>query len=165
MNLNQVNLIGRVTADPEVKSLPSGISVANFSLATNRVWKNDKGEKQEDVQFHNIVAFGKTAEIAEKYVSKGMLLYVGGRIQTRSWEDKDSGKKVYRTEIILETLQLPPKSLSGGESEERTTRPAHKSKADQDYDEMGSEEGEAPAKKAHATVEGDENINVDDIPF
>lgn len=176
MNLNQVNLIGRVTADPEVKALErSGTTVASFSLATNRTWKNDKGEKQEEVQFHNIVAFGKTAEIVEDYVSKGMLLFVNGRLQTRSWEDKDSGKKQYRTEIIVDTLQLPPKSMGtgGGESQERTTRPAKKSEVDKQFEAIGSENATPPEdapttggkRKARPVVEGEENINIDDIPF
>lgn len=170
MNLNKVHLIGRVTADPEVKSIGSGTMVASFSLATNRVWKNNDGEKQEDTQFHNVVFFGKVTDVIEQYVSKGMLLYIEGRLQTRSWEDKDSGKKMYRTEIIGETIQLPPKSIGGG-SDERTERPAKRTKTDEEFDAMGRDDTRAETEtgkrggKTKAKAEGDEDINIDDIPF
>lgn len=115
MNLNKVFLVGNLTRDPELRNLPSGAAVASFGMATNRVWKNQQGEKQEDVQFHNIVVFGRQAEIVSQYLAKGSLILVEGRIQTRSWEGKD-GVKQYRTEIVAERIQFGPKSAgkSGG---------------------------------------------------
>ncbi len=113
MNLNKVFIIGNLTRDPELRALPSGTSVVSFGVATNRVWKDKNGAKQEDVQFHNVVVFGRQAEIVNQYLSKGSLVLVEGRIQTRSWEGKDGGKQ-YRTEIVAERIQFGPKSGQGG---------------------------------------------------
>lgn len=109
-SLNKVQLIGNVTAQPEIKETPSGQKVATFSLATNRSWKDATGAKQDQAEYHNIVVWGKLAEITEQYVTKGKKLYLEGRIQTRSWET-DSGKR-YKTEIVGESLLM----LSGGET-------------------------------------------------
>ena len=109
-SLNRVSLIGNVTATPEIKETPSGQKVASFSLATNRTYKDASGEKQDQAEYHNIVIWGKLAEITEQYVTKGKKLYIEGRIQTRSWET-DSGKR-YKTEIVGESLLM----LSGGEN-------------------------------------------------
>ena len=106
MYLNKATLIGNLTRDPELKSLPSGQKVASFSIATNRTWKDNNGAKQEAVEYHNIIAFGKQAEVIAQYCTKGNQLFIEGRIQTRSWEDKEGGKKVYRTEIIVENFQF-----------------------------------------------------------
>ena len=95
MNLNKAIIVGRLTRDPEVRALPSGQSVASFGMATNRVWNNPNGEKQEFVEFHNIVTFGKLADICSRYLNKGRLVLIEGRIQTRSWQDQD-GNKRYR---------------------------------------------------------------------
>jgi len=109
-SLNRVSLIGNVTAQPEIKETPSGQKVASFSLATNRVYKDANGEKQDQAEYHNIVVWGKLADITEQYITKGKKLYIEGRIQTRSW-DSDSGKR-YKTEIVGESLMM----LSGGEA-------------------------------------------------
>jgi single-strand DNA-binding protein len=109
MNLNKVILIGNITKDIEVKSLPSGISVTSFGLATNRKWKDKDGNKQEQAEFHNIIAFGKQAEVLKQYCSKGDQLFIEGRLQTRNW-DKEDGTKAYRTEIILENFQFGNKA-------------------------------------------------------
>ncbi len=114
MNLNKVFLIGNMTRDPELRNLPSGAAVASFGVATNRVWKNQQGEKQEEVQFHNVVVFGRQAEIVNQYLSKGSLIFIEGRIQTRSWDCKD-GSKQYRTEIVAERIQFGPRSGQGGQ--------------------------------------------------
>ena len=113
VNLNKVFIIGNLTRDPELRTLPSGTPVASFGVATNRVWKNQQGEKQEEVQFHNIVVFGRQAEIVNQYLAKGSLILVEGRIQTRSWDGKD-GSKQYRTEIVAERIQFGPKSAGSG---------------------------------------------------
>ena len=109
-SLNKVQLIGNVTATPEIKETPSGQKVASFSLATNRSYKDANGEKQDQAEYHNIVVWGKLADITEQYITKGKKLYIEGRIQTRSW-DSDNGKR-YKTEIVVESLLM----LSGGEA-------------------------------------------------
>lgn len=109
MYLNKVFVLGNLTADPNVRSLPSGQSVANFSLATNRVFYNKNREKKEQTQFHNIVAFGRSAEVIQQYLKKGSLVLIEGRLQTRSWEDS-AGNKRYRTEIITERFQMGPRA-------------------------------------------------------
>lgn len=104
MYINKAIIIGNLTRDPELKALPSGGKVASLSLATNRTYKDRDGAKKEEVEYHNVVAFGTTAENIGKYMKKGSQLYVEGRLQTRSW-DKD-GVKQYRTEIVAETVQF-----------------------------------------------------------
>lgn len=113
MYLNKAILFGNVTKDPEIKSLPSGIKVASFSIATNRVWKDKNGAKQENVDYHNVVVFGKQAEVIGQYIKKGSSLLVEGRMQTRSWDGAD-GQKKYRTEVIVDSFQFGPKSGGGG---------------------------------------------------
>jgi single-strand DNA-binding protein len=105
MYLNKTTLIGNITKDIELKSLPSGIKMISFGLATNRIWKDKEGNKQESAEFHNIVAFGKQAEVIHQYCSKGDQLFIEGRLQTRSWE-KEDGTKSYMTEIVLENFQF-----------------------------------------------------------
>jgi single-strand DNA-binding protein len=107
MYLNKAIVFGNLTRDPELKALQSGMQVASLSLATNRTWTDKDGKKQEEVQYHNVVLFGKTAENVAKYMTKGSALYVEGRLQTQSWE-KD-GVKHYRTEIVGDTVQFGPK--------------------------------------------------------
>lgn len=119
MYLNKVQIIGNLTRDPELKALPSGSKVVNFSIATNRTWKDNDGKKQKAVDYHNIVFFGKQAEVIAQYVFKGSQLYVEGRLTTRSWEDKD-GKKQYRTEIVGEQFQFGNKG-KGERSEPKET--------------------------------------------
>lgn len=107
MYINKAMIYGNLTRDPEMKALPSGQNVTSMSIATNRVWKDKDGKQQEEVEYHNIVVFGKQAENCAKYLTKGSGAYVEGRLQTRSW-DKD-GVKMYRTEIVAETVQFGSK--------------------------------------------------------
>jgi single-strand DNA-binding protein len=104
MYLNKAIIVGNITKDPEIKALPSGMKVCSFGVATNRVWKDANGAKQEAADFHNIIVFGKQAESTAQYMSKGNQIMIEGRIQTRSW-DKD-GVKMYRTEIVAESVQF-----------------------------------------------------------
>lgn len=104
--VNKVILVGNLGRDPESRSLPSGQSVVNFSLATSRRYKDRDGNRKDETEWHNIVVFGKQAEIAGQYLTKGKMVFVEGRIQTRSWDDKESGKKQYKTEIICENFQM-----------------------------------------------------------
>ncbi|HXK35238.1 MAG TPA: single-stranded DNA-binding protein [Candidatus Paceibacterota bacterium] len=113
MYLNKALLIGNLTRDPELKSLPSGIKVCSFGLATNRVWRDQAGAKKESTEFHNIVVFGRQAETTAQYLKKGASALIEGRIQTRSWEDQ-SGVKKYRTEVIAERVQFGPKGGGSG---------------------------------------------------
>lgn len=109
MNLNKVLLVGRVVKDIELRTTPQGQSVASFPLATNRVWNDKMGQKQEETEFHNVVVWGRQAEICKQYVQKGKLLMIEGRIKTRSW-DAPNGERKYRTEVIAERVQFGPKS-------------------------------------------------------
>lgn len=109
MNLNKVILIGRLTRDPQKKQLPSGTLVANFGLATDRYFFDKSGRKKQETEFHNIILFGRLAEIASKYLKKGSLAMIEGRIRTRTWQD-DSGNQRSKTEIIAEKIQLGPKA-------------------------------------------------------
>src|SRR3989338_9495400 len=113
MYINKAMIMGNMTRDPELKSLPSGIKVCSFSLATNRTWKDATGAKKDASEFHNIVAFGKQAELIGQYSRKGSSLYIEGRLQTRSWDAADGTKK-YRTEIVLESFQFGPRPTTGG---------------------------------------------------
>ncbi len=151
MYLNRATIIGNLTRDPELKSLPSGVKVASFSVATNRVWYDQNKQKQEATDYHNIVAFGRPAETIAQYMKKGSSIYVEGRLQTRSWEQ--DGKKNYRTEIIAEKFQFGPKA--GGTGVGPASSPSSPSSS--------SDEQEPPAID---TVDyPEEDINPEDIPF
>jgi len=152
MYLNKVQLYGNLTRDPEVKALPSGQQVANFSIATNRSYKDKNGARQEQTEYHNVVAFGRTAEVIAQYMKKGRPIFVEGRIQTRSW-DKD-GVKQYRTEVIVETFQFGAEGR-GGEGGGASRAPAPSDMMEQGQPVGGGEEIQYP----------DEEINPEDIPF
>ena len=144
MNLNKIFIIGNLTRDPESRSLPSGQSVTSFGVATNRFFTDKSGQKQQEAQFHNVVAFGRLAEIAKQYLNKGSLVMIEGRLQHRSWEGQD-GQKKYRTEIVAESMQLGPRS--GGGTNKQTAEPKE-------------------TQPELDTIEyGEENINPDEIPF
>lgn len=154
MYINKVFLYGNLTRDPEMKALPSGISVTSFGVATNRVYKDKNGVKQESVDFHNVVAFGKTAEVITQYLKKGQPIFVEGRIQTRSWDGQD-GKKQYRTEIIAENFQFGPSKApgTGGNFGGASPAPAANTKPAAKQSELD-------------TIEyPEEDINPNDIPF
>lgn len=112
MYINKVILYGNLTRDPELKSTTSGMSVCNFSIATNRSFKDKEGTKQEQTEYHSIVIYGKTAETVNVYLKKGSGVYIEGRLQTRSWDDKTSGEKKFRTEIVGESVQFGPRSTT-----------------------------------------------------
>lgn len=150
MYLNKVFLYGNLTRDPELKALPSGGQVANFGLATNRTFKDKSGAKQETTEFHNIVAFGRTAEVIAQYVKKGRPIFVEGRITTRSWEGKEDGKKQYRTEIIVENFQFGADGARAGGEASGSRASSHE---------------EQPAPHGDEIKYPDEEINPEDIPF
>jgi single-strand DNA-binding protein len=154
MYLNKAIVIGNLTRDPEMKSLPSGIRVATFSLATNRVWKDKNGAKQESADYHNIVVFSKTAELVGQYLKRGQSALVEGRMQTRSWDDA-SGVKKYRTEIVADRVQFGPKAggaaFAGGSAP--SAAPTSAQGAEGPHDDGGSIEYPS------------DEINPEDIPF
>jgi single-strand DNA-binding protein len=152
MYLNKAIVIGNLTRDPELRSLPSGIKVCTFSLATNRVWKDKAGARQESTDYHNVVVFGRQAETVAQYMKKGSSILVEGRMQTRSWDDKNSGEKKYRTEIVADRTQFGPKGGQGGGGEGSTSA-GSKAPASQGSDEVDSIEYP------------EEDINPEDIPF
>lgn len=121
MYLNKALIIGNLTRDPELKALPSGIKVCSFSVATNRVWKDQNGAKQEAADYHNIVVFGRQAETVAQYMKKGSQVMIEGRMQTRSWDDATSGTKKYRTEVVADRVQFgstgnAPRTQAPGQS-------------------------------------------------
>lgn len=151
MYLNKVLLCGNLTRDPEMKSLPNGNKVTSFSLATNRVYKDANGNRQEQTEFHNIVVFGRQAETSAQYLKKGQSVMVEGRLQTRSWDDPSGAGKKYRTEIIAESVQFGPKAGNAVADNQTTTQqPSSQPASASDLDTIDY---------------GDANINVDDIPF
>ena len=151
MYLNKAIVIGNLTRDPELRSLPSGAAVVTMAVATNRVWKDKEGRKQEDVQYHNIVVFGKQAETSAQYLKKGQSVLIEGRMQTRSWDDKSTGEKKYRTEIVADRVQFGPKSGSGSGGGAETT--------------MRGKTTPEEAAPAGAIDYPDEQVNPEDIPF
>ena len=111
MNFNKAFILGNVTRDPELRTTPGGQSVCSFGVATNRVWKDASGQQQRSAEFHSVVAWGRLGEICHQYLKKGSLVFIEGRIQTRSWQDQNSGQKRFRTEIIAQTMQLGPRGV------------------------------------------------------
>jgi len=176
MYLNKAIVIGNLTRDPEMRALPSGIKVCTFSIATNRVWKDKNGARQENADYHNIVVFGRTAETAAQYLKKGSSALVEGRMQTRSWDAQDGTKK-YRTEIVADSVQFgnrPGVGMGSGSGM------GSSSSAGSNSASAGSFGGADGAKKfdnapdassdkdmppADAIAYPEEEINPDDIPF
>ncbi len=147
MYFNRAIIIGNLTRDPELRSLPSGVQVATIGVATNRVWKDKSGAKQESTDYHNVVVFGRQAETTAQYLRKGSSVLVEGRMQTRSWDAADGTKK-YRTEVVADRIQFGPRRDGTGSSSS--------AKATEDKQETPPVE----------TIEyPEENVNVDDIPF
>jgi single-strand DNA-binding protein len=148
MDLNKAQVIGRITQEVELKQTPNGQNVTSFSIATNRNWTDSSGMKQEQVEFHNIVLWGKLAEIAGQYVKKGSKLFLEGRLQTRSWEAQD-GTKRYRTEIVGENMIMLDNRTDSKPGE---------------FSKPGASTNDTPAVK-RTTPKQEEEISVEDIPF
>ena len=154
MYINRAFIFGNLTRDPELRSLPSGQPVVNFSIATNRTWKDAQGAKQESADFHNIVSFGKQAELIAQYLRKGSTAFIEGRIQTRSWDGPDGAKR-YRTEIVAEKVQFGPRGSGGGGGGEGGAR-----------GRSTPDNAPAPAKEELETIQyPEEDIKPEDIPF
>ena len=155
MNLNKAIIIGRLTKDPEVRTTPNGQSVASVSVATNRVWNTNTGERQEKTEFHSVVAWGKLAEICGQYLTKGQVVMFEGRLETRNWEGQD-GQKRSKTEIIAENMQMGPRARGSeaGAGAPRQTEKSYPAK---------SQAQEKPQNTEKENVE--EEIKIEDIPF
>lgn len=154
MNLNKVFILGNLTRDPEKRSLPSGQLVVSFGVATNRFFTPQGGEKQQETEYHNIVLFGRLAEVASQYLQKGSLVLIEGRLKTRNWQDS-SGVKHYRTEIIAERMQLGPKSAQ--------RIPQESQKIEEAREEEIPIIEEEPSENPQSSEEGE--IDVKEIPF
>ncbi len=146
MDLNKVMIIGRLVRDPEVKTIPSGQTVATFSVATNYSWKDQQGNKQDRPEYHNVVAWRKLADIVGQYLTKGKQVYIEGRLQTRSWEDQ-TGQKKYRTEIVADNMIMlgSPSGSSAGPTQ--------------------ASQAPAQNQSAPSGTPSDEEISIEDIPF
>ncbi len=140
MNVNKAIVMGNLTRDPETRTLPSGQTVTSYSLATNRFWTDrESGEKKKQVEYHNIIAWGRLGEISQQFLKKGGLVYIEGRLQTKNWQDPQGNKKT-RTEIVAEMLQLGPRPGGTGIEQPKEEKPNE----------------EAPVS---------DEINVEEIPF
>lgn len=156
MNLNKVFILGRLTADPQLRTTPGGQSVGSFSVATNRSWIDKSGARKDEAEFHNVVVWGKQAEIASQFLKKGSIVLVEGRIQTRSWQDKQ-GQQRKTTEIICERIQLGPRAGGSGAPASRPSAP------------MGGASKDAPPAEDIPVIDldsgGSEEIKPEDLPF
>lgn len=148
MNLNRAMIIGNLTRDPEVRTTTTGQNVASFGVATNHSWTDKSGQKQERAEFHNIVVWGKLAEICGQYLSKGRKVYIEGRLQTREWEGQDGAKRS-RTEIIAENMIMLDRGTGAAPAAGASMATA----------------AAASAAPAQAQQGGDDEIRVEDIPF
>ena len=154
--MNKAFIFGNLTRDPELRSLPSGGQVASFGVATNRVWRDKNGQRQEQAEFHNVVVFGRQAETCAQYLKKGSSALIEGRLQTRTWESPERGKQ-YKTEIVADRVEFGPRGSgsragaaggTGGTSDAET----------QQHPTSGGPKDDAIAYPQ-------EDINPDDIPF
>jgi single-strand DNA-binding protein len=176
MNLNKAFLIGRLTADPELRTTPTGQSVATVRLATNRVWNDKAGKRQEDTQFHNVVIWGRQAEIASQFLKKGSEACIEGRIQTRSWDDK-AGVRHWMTEVVCEQIQFGARpggysgsgqgggqfaESRGGRASGGEAKPATPSSSSPTPKEK---EQEAPPEEIPIIDVDAEDIKPEDLPF
>jgi len=163
MNVNKAIVVGRLTRDPEMRTTPNGQNVTNFSIATSRSWKDASGQQQEKPEYHNVVAWGKRGEVINQYCTKGQELYVEGRLETRAWDDKDSGKKMYRTEIVMDEFQFGQKPGAGSPSGAASSAPQAAVAA-----APIAAATAVPAEEEIPTInleEEEEEVKIEDVPF
>jgi single-strand DNA-binding protein len=161
-SVNKVTLLGNVGKDPEIRSTAGGTMVANLTLATSDRQKDAQGNWQDRTEWHNLVAFTRTAEIVRDYVKKGSKLYIEGKIQTRSWDDKESGQKRYRTEVIVNELVLlssREEGSGGGQGGYSKASSGSSSSSAASFDQR------TPAAAGHDDYAQSAEISDDDIPF
>ncbi len=150
MDLNKVIIVGRVTADPQLRTTPGGQPVTTIGVATNRTWTDKSGQKQNETEFHNVVLWGRQAEIASQFLTKGAMVLIEGRLRTRAWTDKNGGQR-RTTEIMSERMQLGPRPMGGGKGKGGG--------ADVE------KEIAAPSEEVPTVNLEDEEIKPEDIPF
>lgn len=163
-SLNRAQLIGNLTRDPELRYTPNGKAVCSFGIATNRYWTTESGEKKEEADFHNIVAWGKLAELCSQFLAKGRKVFVEGRLATRSWTAQDGAQKS-RTEIVIDDMILLDNKGAGGaatvEQGQKPVKAAPKHKKAEEEPVKGEEQEEAPVPAGNK----EEEVSPDDIPF
>ena len=150
MSVNKVIILGRLGGDPELKYTPGGMAVCNFTVATSESWADKAGQKQERTEWHRVVVWGKLGELCNQYLAKGRQAFIEGSLQTRSWDDKNGGKR-YTTEIVAKTVQFIGGATAGAgkEASQGTGAPSYDSSmVNQEYD-----------------ISTDTNFTADDIPF
>lgn len=163
MYLNKAIVCGNLTRDPELKALPSGIKIASFSVATNRVWKDKNGAKQESADYHNIIVFGSQAESCGQWLKKGQQALIEGRLQTRSWDNK-GGQKQYRTEIVADRVQFGTRP-NAGQAQSHPIEPSIDSDTRKPVNADKGQEKVGPIGGVGGIEYPEEEINPDDIPF
>ncbi len=149
MNLNKVFIIGNLTADPELKTTPSGQSVMEVRVATNRTWADKTGKRQEQPEFHSVIIWGRQAEIVKQFLTKGSSIFIEGRLQTRNWDDKQ-GVKHWKTEVICERMQLGPRAAGGFPKQAAQEAPADR-----------KQEADIPV----IDIDDSQEIKAEDLPF
>ena len=170
MDLNKATIIGRLTRDPEVRTTPQGTTVCSFGVATNFIWSDQQGQKQEKVEFHNVVAWTKLAEICGQYLRKGSKIYIEGRLQTREWEGQD-GNKRQRTEIVAENMIMldskgSTSSAGGAQAGQGNYSPKPEaSQQNQSQDTTPSTEPATSNPPTDNDSQKKEEVSVEDIPF
>lgn len=169
MNVNKATIIGRLVRDPEVRTTPNGQSVTNISVATSTTWKDQSGAKQEKTEFHNVVAWGKRGEVIAQYFVKGQEIYVEGRLETRSWDDQESGKKMYRTEINLENFEFgaKPGGASGAPQGAPTSPASNAAPAAAAAPVAAAAATKEPELEQIPTInlEDEDEVKLEDVPF
>lgn len=168
MNVNKAIIIGRLTRDPELRSTQSGRQVASISVATSFTYKDQSGQKQEKTEFHNVVAWGKQAEVIAQYFTKGQEIYVEGRLETHSWEDKETGKKMYKTEIILDKFEFGAKpqgstgNYNSNNNQANVTTASQNSNSDGNVSQNTGPKNTTPQNQSQPQEEEIPTINLDD---
>ncbi len=160
MNVNKAIIVGRLTRDPEKRSTPSGQTVTNFSVATSSKWKGQDGQQNEKTEFHNVIAWGKRGEVIAQYMVKGQEIFVEGRLETQSWDDKDTGKKMYRTEIVLDNFEFGAKAGASGSTQGKNYNNQENS--------APAATPEQPKEEEIPTINLDDEadeVKIEDVPF
>jgi len=163
MNVNKAMVVGRLTRDPEVRTTPSGQTVTNFSVATSSKWKGQDGQQNEKTEFHNVIAWGKRGEVIAQYMVKGQEIFVEGRLETSTWDDKDSGKKMYRTEIVLENFEFGAKAGASGQG-----KGANYDNTQQNQTPTPAATPQQPKEEEIPTINLDDEpdeVKIEDVPF
>ncbi len=166
-DFNQAIILGNLTRDPELRYTPNGQAVCSIGVATNRAWVDSTGEKKDQVEFHDVVVWGKLAELVSQYLAKGRKVLVVGRLQTRSWEAQD-GTKRQRTEIVATDINFVDRPKEGipEDIEEKTEETSDEKESEKSKKKQGEEKKEKEGEKEEEeTQDKKEEINIDDIPF